>query len=74
MPEAWIVVLGLVWTSEANRLTNLPSELIKIERVEVASEADCKRAAHDWTYTNVYFQNSNSGHAFATCAGRKPKD
>jgi hypothetical protein len=70
----WILVLGLVWASDANRLTLSSGDLIKIERIEVATEADCKRAAYDWVSTNVFYRGDNSGHPYATCAGPKSKE
>jgi hypothetical protein len=72
MADAWIVVLGLAWVNPSTRTTGPLGDVLKIERVEVASEADCLRAAKDWTYTNRQSHNNGDSLAFATCAGKKP--
>jgi hypothetical protein len=72
MDAIWIVVLGLAWGNPDSRVTGV-GEVLKIERVEVSSEAECLRAAKDWTYTNVYGSTEyEKSKPFATCAGRKP--
>ena len=67
------MVLGLTWVNPSSRVTGPMGDVVKIERVEVASEADCVRAAKDWTYTNRPPRNDGDATAFGTCAGRKPE-
>ena len=49
----WIVILAIVWGNPDSRIEAPVGDVIKIERIEVASEAQCLRAAQDWTRTNV---------------------
>ena len=68
----WILILGLAWANPDSRLAGL-GEVIKIERIEVGTESDCKRAALDWVYTNQYNpRSSGTSLVFSTCAGPKP--
>lgn len=72
MDATWIVVLGLAWGNPDSRVTSI-GDVLKIERVEVSTEAECLRAAKDWTYTNFYGASAaGDTKPFATCAGRKP--
>lgn len=69
----WILILGLAWGNPDSRISGPMGDVIKIERIEVATEADCKRAANDWVYTNRHNSPVPSGAlVFATCAGQKP--
>lgn len=78
--EIWIVILGLVWGGDANRPTSSNADLIKIERVEVATKADCDAAVRQWMapasdYTTgrvVPVYRGDIVRPFGTCAGRKP--
>ncbi len=69
----WILVLGLAWSNPDSRISAPVGDVVKIERVEVANEAACLRAARDWVYTNRYGNNGGgNSQVFATCAGPKP--
>ena len=69
-PETWIIVLGLAWGNPDSRIQAPVGDVLRIERVEVATEAQCKQGAKDWHWENM--SGYEYSRAFSTCAGRKP--
>lgn len=72
----WIVILAIVWGNPDSRIQANVGDVIRIERVEVATEADCRRAAQDWVLTNNNLGRNGTGNSAvtATCAGQKPSE
>lgn len=66
----WIVVLALAWGNPDSRINSV-GEVIKIERIEVATEAQCKKAADDWPKNTYAGRGYEYTQAWAVCVGQK---
>jgi hypothetical protein len=70
MTEVWVLILGLAWGNPESRTTQV-GDVLKIERVQVATREQCERGAAAWMDPNRTAASSGYTRAFATCAGRK---
>jgi hypothetical protein len=70
----WIVILALTWGNPDSRIQGSVGDVIKIERIQVATKEQCEEAAQGWTHKYNYNNRGKSGYAeaFATCAGQEP--